>query len=77
MRERERGREDRRRSAVKQMGMQRLGGREGMGFERVGQLERNGGKKETWKWHKAKLESEQMCLHLEMTDSPFLCHNEI
>lgn len=36
--------------------------------------EKNARKNQTWL--KAKLEGEQMCSHLEMTDSPFLCHRK-
>ena len=52
---------------MKQMGMQR-------GWEV--EVERNVRKKQTWKWLRAKLEGEQTRRRLEMTDSPFLCHNQ-
>lgn len=60
--------------------MQRLGGVGGGGGAlkelASGEKREMGGNKETWKWLKAKLEGEQMCPYLEMTDSPSLCHNQ-
>lgn len=38
--------------------------------------EMRGTKVTLWKWLQAKLEGEQICLRLEMTDSPSVCHNQ-